>query len=155
MISSFICLWKIEIWMFLIFDYWIKCCSGRSMLPSIRTFSSSQHVFDRRRSFTSLVSCNKQPVWRPSAARHLVCLYTYYIDKTGRRRKPVRTRALSRPAGSSEKLLITIYQEVNDLHWSNTCCDDENERTGGNTSLPEQHFFLIKNDKCTINMCKT
>jgi hypothetical protein len=52
----------------------------------------------------------------------------------------VRTKELSRSVRSSETLLITIYQEVNDLLRSNTCCDDENERIGGNTSLPEQHF---------------
>ena len=39
-----------------------------------------------------------------------------------------------------EKLLITTYQEVNDLFRSNTRCDDENVRDGGNTNLPEQHF---------------
>jgi len=43
-----------------------------------------------------------------------------------------------------EKLLITTYQEVNDLFRSNTRCDDENERAGSNTSLPEQHFSIIK-----------
>ena len=33
--------------------FWWKCCSGRSVLPPSRTFSSSQRVFDRKRSFTS------------------------------------------------------------------------------------------------------
>ena len=41
-----------------------------------------------------------------------------------------------------DKLLITTYQEVNDLIRSNTRCDDENVRDGGNTNLPEQHFSL-------------
>jgi hypothetical protein len=27
---------------------------------------------------------------------------------------------------------------------SNSCCDDENERIGGNTSLPEQQFLIKK-----------
>ena len=48
------------------------------------------------------------------------------------------------------KLLITTYQEVNDLFRSNTCCDDENERAGSNTSLPEQHFSIIKKGKFLI-----
>ena len=43
-----------------------------------------------------------------------------------------------------EKLLITTYQEVNDLFRSNTRCDDENVRVGSNTDLPEQHFSIIK-----------
>ncbi len=30
-----------------------KCCSGRLVLPPIRSFSSSQLVFDQKRSFTS------------------------------------------------------------------------------------------------------
>jgi hypothetical protein len=30
-----------------------KCCSGRSVLPPARSFSSSQHVFDQSWSFTS------------------------------------------------------------------------------------------------------
>jgi hypothetical protein len=47
---------------------------------------------------------------------------------------------MSGSAESWEKLLITIYQEVNDLVWSKSCCDDENLRTGDNTGLPEQPF---------------
>ena len=39
-----------------------------------------------------------------------------------------------------DQSLITTYQEVNDQHWSNTRCDDENVRSSGNTGLPEQHF---------------
>jgi len=37
-------------------------------------------------------------------------------------------------------LLITTYQEVNDLFRSKTRCDDENVRVGSNIDLPEQHF---------------
>ena len=56
----------------------------------------------------------------------------------------VETENMSKARGAREKLLITTYQEVNDLFRSNTCCDDENVRDGGNTGLPEQHFSLIK-----------
>jgi hypothetical protein len=56
----------------------------------------------------------------------------------------VKTIQMSRLMEYVDSLLITIYQEVNDLLRSNTCCDDENERTGGNTGLPEQHFFEFK-----------
>jgi hypothetical protein len=41
-----------------------------------------------------------------------------------------------------EICLLQLYQEVNDLFRSNTCCDDENERVSGNTGLPEQHFSI-------------
>jgi hypothetical protein len=44
----------------------------------------------------------------------------------------------------SNKSLITTYQEVNDLSRSDTCCNDENVRMGGNTHLPEQHSNKIK-----------
>ena len=56
----------------------------------------------------------------------------------------VETQKMSCSIGAREKLLITTYQEVNDLFRSNTRCDDENVRDGGNTDLPEQHFSLIK-----------
>ena len=36
---------------FFVFDK--KCCSGRSVLPPSRTFSSSQREYDQMRSFTS------------------------------------------------------------------------------------------------------
>ena len=52
----------------------------------------------------------------------------------------VETKNMSSARGAGEKLLITTYQEVNDLFRSNTRCDDENVRDGGNTDLPEQHF---------------
>ncbi len=39
-----------------------------------------------------------------------------------------------------EQLLITTFQEVDDLDRSETCCDDESERMSGNADLPEQHF---------------
>jgi hypothetical protein len=54
----------------------------------------------------------------------------------------VRTNEVSYAGYRREKLLITTYQEVNDLTRSNTCCDDEIVRAGGNTSLPEQHFLF-------------
>jgi len=38
------------------------------------------------------------------------------------------------------QLLITTYQEVNNPHGLNTCCDDENERVDTSIDLPEQHF---------------
>jgi hypothetical protein len=44
--------------------------------------------------------------------------------------------------GIQSSRLLQLTKEVNDLLRSNTCCDDENMRIGGNTSLPEQHFFL-------------
>ena len=50
-----------------------------------------------------------------------------------------------------EKLLITTYQEVNDLFRSNTRCNDENVRVGSNTDLPEQHF----NNKKTARKAST
>jgi hypothetical protein len=56
----------------------------------------------------------------------------------------VKTQQMSWPPGCREKLLITTYQEVNDPHRSNTCCDDEIERVSGNTDLPEQHFYKFK-----------
>ena len=56
----------------------------------------------------------------------------------------VESENMSKARGAREKLLITIYQEVNDLFRSNTRCDDENVRDGGNTDLPEQHFSLIR-----------
>jgi hypothetical protein len=31
-----------------------------------------------------------------------------------------------------------------------TCCDDEIVRTGGNTSLPEQHFFINSYERKTL-----
>ena len=43
-----------------------------------------------------------------------------------------------------ENLLIKTYQEVIDQLWSNACCDDDNVQMGGNTDLPEQHFFYQK-----------
>jgi hypothetical protein len=49
----------------------------------------------------------------------------------------------------SESLLITTYQEVNDQKQSNFCCDDENVRAGGNTSLPEQHFISKSKENVT------
>ena len=52
----------------------------------------------------------------------------------------VETCEVSSASNWRKQLLITTYQEVNDQLWSNTCCDDENERIGGNTDLPEQHF---------------
>ena len=52
----------------------------------------------------------------------------------------MKTREMSCLMDAREKLLITTYQEVNDLFRSNTRCDDENVRDGGNTDLPEQHF---------------
>ena len=70
-----------------------------------------------------------------------------------RNEREVKTREMSCPMDAREKLLITTYQEVNDLFRSNTRCDDENVRDGGNTDLPEQHFSLIrkitKNDTST------
>jgi len=39
------------------------------------------------------------------------------------------------------ELLITTYQEINDLFWSNTCCNDENVQVDRNIDLPEQQFF--------------
>ena len=42
---------SVECFFFLLFDK--KCCSGRLVLPPTRSFSSSQHVFDQRWSFTS------------------------------------------------------------------------------------------------------
>jgi hypothetical protein len=54
---------------------------------------------------------------------------------------------MSCSAKSTEKLLITTYQEVNDLFWSKSRCDDEIVRTGGNTGLPEQHFSYKQHKK--------
>ena len=56
-------------------------------------------------------------------------------------RRGVETWEVSSASNWRRKLLITTYQEVNDQLWSNTCCDDENARIGGNTDLPEQHFL--------------
>jgi len=44
-------------------------------------------------------------------------------------------------------LLITTYQEVNDLFRSKTRCDDENVRVDSNIDLPEQHFSTTKKKK--------
>ena len=52
----------------------------------------------------------------------------------------VKTTKMPCAVDVPEKLLITTYQEVNDLFRSNTRCDDENVRIGGNIDLPEQHF---------------
>ena len=41
-------------------------------------------------------------------------------------------------------MLITTYQEVNDPLGLYSCCDDENERVGRKTCLPEQHFLKTK-----------
>ena len=59
----------------------------------------------------------------------------------------VKTDQMSWTSHYREKLLITTYQEVNDQHWSNTCCDDENVRASGTTDLPEQHFYQLE-EKC-------
>ena len=53
-----------------------------------------------------------------------------------------------------DKLLITTYQEVKDTFRSNTCCDDENEQTGSDTSLPEQQFSIIKEKYFIFESCK-
>lgn len=55
-------------------------------------------------------------------------------------RRPERRRFLNTIA------YYNLYQEVNDLTGSISCCNDENVRASGNIGLPEQHFF-IKNDK--------
>jgi hypothetical protein len=88
-----------------------------------------------------LVSCNKQFFWGSCRSRHHACPHTFSPSSCLIDVVCVKTSQMSCLAGSAEKLLITTYQEVNDLHWSNTCCDDENVRIGGNTSLPEQHFW--------------
>ena len=67
----------------------------------------------------------------------------------------VETENMSKARGAREKLLITTYQEVNDLFRSNTCCDDENVRDGGNTDLPEQHFSLIRKKDIHRNCGRT
>jgi hypothetical protein len=66
----------------------------------------------------------------------LVSVSEWFYDEI----KCVDTQLMSCTRDWREKLLITTYQEVNDQLWSNTCCDDENERSSGNTGLPEQHF---------------
>ncbi len=94
-----------------------------------------------------LVSCNKQFFSTIYRARHLPCLYTYLLSFCTDFSVCVKTQKMSCPLYWREKLLITTYQEVNDQLWSNTCCDDENVRAGGNTSLPEQHFLTNINEK--------
>jgi hypothetical protein len=88
-----------------------------------------------------LVNCNKQFFWGSCRSRHHACPHTFLPSFCLIDMVCVKTSQMSCLTGSAEKLLITTYQEVNDLYWSNTCCDDENEWTGGNTSLPEQHFW--------------
>jgi len=52
-----------------------------------------------------------------------------------------------------QKLLIPIYQEVNDQLWSSTCCDEEIVRASSNASLPKQHFHLrIKQKKNNFSL---
>jgi hypothetical protein len=48
---------------------------------------------------------------------------------------------------SSRKVAYYNLPRGKDLLRSNTCCDDENVRAGGNTSLPEQHFYPNKKRK--------
>ena len=65
------------------------------------------------------------------------------------------------PVNGRVELLITLYQEVKDRFRSNSRCDDENERVGGNTSLPEQHFSSQSNKQkssdgyCSFHICIT
>ena len=79
--------------------------------------------------------------WRDTSFRHPLCST----------RRCVETWEMSSASNRRRKLLITTYQEVNDQIWSNTCCDDENERIGGNTDLPEQHFSSIIKKKSLIS----
>jgi len=110
--------------------------------------ATNPHVFVIATCFWSemiiylLVSCNKQLFSWFCRARHLSCFYTLQVLSVLCNKECVKTRQMSCPLYSRGKLLITTYQEVNDLTWSNTCCDDENVRAGGNTSLPEQHFLF-------------
>ena len=76
-------------------------------------------------------------------------LYTYILSwhircHTKERQKLyVREQKRCGPRHSHEtNCLLQLYQEVNDPIRSKTCCDDESERIGGDTSLPEQHFSL-------------
>ncbi len=45
-----------------------------------------------------------------------------------------------------DSLLITIYQEVNDLLRSNTCCDDEIERTAEKSAVCQSNIFVKLNE---------
>ena len=97
-----------------------------------------------------LVSCNKQFFSLRCGAR-----YSSYFDTSRSSRSlfctlSVETKTKSGSASQREKLLITTYQEVNDLYWSNTCCDDEIVRVDGNIDLPEQHFLNKPNEKLRL-----
>ena len=94
-----------------------------------------------------LVSCNKQLFLCIYGARHVLCLYTCYKTMIQREEGRVKMGKIWCLMDAREKLLITTYQEVNDLIWSYSCCDDENVRDGGNTDLPEQYFLSKTNMK--------
>jgi hypothetical protein len=100
-----------------------------------------------------LVSCNKQ-LFSSIYETHAFCRsYTFLLSFTYSDMICVKTQQMSCLTYSPEKLLIKTYQEVNDLIWSNTCCDDENVRTSGNTGLPEQHFlFKFNNEKLCLRL---
>ena len=76
-------------------------------------------------------------------------LYTYilswHIRCETKERQKLYVREQKRcgaPHSYETNCLLQLYQEVNDLLRSISCCDDENERIGGDTSLPEQHFYF-------------
>ena len=78
--------------------------------------------------------------------KSMACIMSWHIPSDtvvckASNMKCVKTEKISCATDYCRKLLITTYQEVNDQHWSNTCCDDENVRTSGNTCLPEQQSF--------------
>ncbi len=86
------------------------------------------------------VICNKQLFSFSYGTGVFSCPYTFLLSSSYLPMICVKTQYRLCVICSWEKVLITNYKEVNDQIWSNTCCDDENERASGNTSLPEQHF---------------
>jgi hypothetical protein len=58
----------------------------------------------------------------------------------------VKTIQMSRLMEYVDSLLITIYQEVNDLLRSNTCCDDEIERTAEKSAVCQSNIFVKLNE---------
>ncbi len=68
------------------------------------------------------------------------------VDGSLMNRICVKTTQMSRLTGTPDRLLITTYQEVNDLLRSNTCCDDEIERTAEKSAVCQSNTFVKLNE---------